>query len=222
MEKEPGPKSDFVFDRKLEKMYNWLKKNMAAKGFDQAWVNDVLTHGRQEWKAIYTKWLPKETRTHEITLEKNAVRRVVEAIYRTGVWMIRACATITDDDRAVMEISPNNPSFHPVLPAPTSSLEATYDLTHVGRVTGHLIDDVTKSKAMLHNAGSIQIERVMQETEPVTDAEWTESQTIYKTSYVKDYPVECQRKTVYERYRWVSPTGQPGPWSRAFRYQIPG
>jgi hypothetical protein len=222
MEKDPGPKSDFVFDRKLGKMEGWLKNNMKAKGFNEAWVNDTLTPARQRWVTIYTKWLPKETRTHEMTLEKNAVRREVEEIYRTGVWMIRALDTITDDDRAVMDITPNHPSFHPVLTAPTSSLEATFDLTHVGRVTAQLIDDLTKSKTMLHNAGSIQIERVMQETEPMTDAEWTESQTIYSTRFVKDYPVEFQRKTVYERYRWISPTGQPGPWSRAYRYQIPG
>jgi hypothetical protein len=222
MEKDPGPRSDFVFDRKLGKMEGWLKKNMAAKGFNQAWVNDTLTPGRQKWRTIYEKCLNKDTCTHEMIMEKKAVRIEMENVYRIGVWMIRCCETITDEERAVMEITPNHPSFHPALKPPTSSLEATFDLTHVGRSTTQFCDDVTKSKTMPNNAGSIEIQRTMQETEPVTDAEWTESQTVYAMRYVKDYPVEYQRKTVYERYRWVSPTGHPGAWSRAYRYQIPG
>jgi hypothetical protein len=57
--------------------------------------------------------------------------------------------------------------------------------------------------------------------EPRSYEELTEVVTFYSTEDIKDYRVEDQGKIVYSIYRWVSPTGGKGPWSRVFRVRVP-
>jgi hypothetical protein len=76
---------------------------------------------------------------------------------------------------------------------------------------------------MPHHAGSLQIQRVKSGIAPASEEEWAKGETItvYATEYVQGYPTENQGIMVCERYRWVSPTGHPGPWSKPEIFRIP-
>jgi hypothetical protein len=74
---------------------------------------------------------------------------------------------------------------------------------------------------MPHDAEVIEVRRAILDHDPVSIAELTEHVTLFSTKEVKDYDFEDQGKIVFSIYRYIGPTGKPGPWSVVYKTRIP-
>jgi hypothetical protein len=215
------PSSDGEFYRLLKAMVTWLKSVAVARGYDSAFINDELEPGFKEFETAYLPCVDKEHRTKEMVARKNAKKKAVKPLYSKAIKMINGNMQTTDDERITLGIAINTGGSHLPLPAKTTSPVPTFDTSHPGRIGTTLRDEGTKSDAMPHDAEVIEVRRAILDHDPASIAELTEHVTLFSTKEVKDYDFEDQGKIVFSIYRYIGPTGKPGPWSVVYKTRIP-
>jgi hypothetical protein len=106
-------------------------------------------------------------------------------------------------------------------PPMTTAPVAESDTSQKGRLTTHFSVQDSDIKGMPHKGMSIECRRAILDHAPVSIYELTDVFTLHSLEDVQDYDVPDHGKMVYSVYRWVSPTGKPGPWSGIYAVRIP-
>jgi hypothetical protein len=205
----------------MKALVTWMKENGVKKNLDLAFIADTLDPSFKDYEAPYLLCKDKEHRTKEMITRKNVTKKVARKNFAKGVKMLKGNPLVTDDELLTLNIALDKGGRKIPLPPPTTSPVATFDTSHPGRVTTILKDEGAKLEAMPHDAETIEMRRAILDHEPKSMDELTEHVTLYTTKDVTDYPFEDQGKVSYSMYRYVSPTGKPGPWSPLCKVRIP-
>jgi hypothetical protein len=215
------PSKDAVFYTfQLSLMTMVLSKALGWK-LDMDWINNLLLPARLEYEAAYALWQNIHTRTPDVIKRKRAARKAYEKLLRQLIKMLKASPNITDEEREEMQIAIDKGGNQPPIPVTDTPPVVEYDTSISGRLTTTLSEKDSTSKGMPHGAGSAEVRSTVLDHEPTDSEELTNSVTIYQVVYVQDFNISMEGKALYSMYRWVSPTGEKGPWSRIYRIVIP-
>jgi hypothetical protein len=135
--------------------------------------------------------------------------------------MLKASPNITDEEREEMQIAMDKGGNQPPIPVTNTPPSVEYDTSISGRLTTTLSEKDSSAKGMPHGAGSAEVRSAVLDHEPTDSEELTSSVTIYQVVYVQDFNISMEGTALYSMYRWVSPMGEKGPWSRIYRVIIP-
>jgi hypothetical protein len=188
---------------------------------DMDWINNLLLPARVEYETAYALWQNIHTRTPDVIKRKRAARKAYEKLLRQLIKMLKASPNITDEEREEMQIAIDKGGNQPPIPVTNTPPSIEYDTSISGRLTTTLSEKDSTSKGMPYGAGSAEVRSAVLDHEPTDSEELTSSVTIYQVVYVQDFNVSMEGKAMYSMYRWVSPTGEKGPWSRIYRIIIP-
>jgi hypothetical protein len=214
-------RSDAAFHRKFKNAEEWLRKNMAAKGYDQAYINDIVVLMYKKWDHIYTLWLDKQNRSKAMTIEKNAVRKEAEAVYAEMVRMIKANENTTDAERVALEIAPNAPVSHDPTPVTNTAPVLNFVISVMMQILIFFREKDAKRKGLPVGAGGIEFRWEILPYEPTDIKELTNIVFITKGKLLLKFKQEDRGKYVRLVARWISPSGEQGPWTLITSVMIP-
>jgi hypothetical protein len=212
-------KDALFYNFQLGLMVMVLAKAVAWK-LDMDWINTLLLPARVEYETAYALWQNIHTRTPDVIKRKRAARKAYEKLLRLLIKILKASPNITDEEREEMQLSIDKGGYHAATPVTDTPPAVEYDTSIPGRLTTTLSEKDSTSKGMPHGAGSAEVRSAVLDHEPADSEELTSSVTIYQVVYVQDFNVSMEGKVLYSMYRWVSPTGEKGPWSLIYRIVI--
>jgi hypothetical protein len=223
MKRNTGPHSDLFFDRNVCALDDFLGANGEKKKYDMAWYLEEYKPRVTRWKTGYGLYNNKDVRTRLITIEKNAARTDLEPFYSEGRRMVKGNRNTTDGERAAIHIPPNKRTAHPKLPVTSTPPEIHVDISIPKRLTFNYWEEGRDdgSKAMPHGAGSFELWSKLLDHEPAHMDELTHVLIDFQSPLVMDFDDSERGKTLYFIARWVSPTGEKGPWTVVMRVIVP-
>jgi hypothetical protein len=223
MKQEPGPNSDFIFDRNVCALDDFFTANMVKENYDTAWVLDKWRVRVLRWKAAWAAYKNKDTRTRLIILEKIAARKDLKPFYQEGRRMVKGNPNTSDEERIAIFIAPNARPKHPIIPVTNTPPEVHVDTSMPMRLTFNYWEEGRDdgSKAMPHGAGSVECWSAILDHAPEHIDELTHVEVDFQSPLVMDWDNSDRGKTLYYVLRWVSPTGEKGPWTVIMKVIIP-
>jgi hypothetical protein len=223
MRKEPGIHSDLFFDKKVCALDDFLGDKGVKENYDMVWYATNYHPRTTRWRTAFGQYNNKDIRTRLITIEKNAARTDLEPVYNDGRRMVKGNPNTTDGERIAIHIAPNARPKHPKIPVTSTPPEIHVD-THIPkRLTFNYWEEGRDdgSKAMPHGAGSFELWSALLDHEPAHMDELTHMQIDFQSPLVMDFDDSERGKTLYFIARWVSPTGEKGPWTVVMRVIVP-
>jgi hypothetical protein len=223
MKKEAGPGSDFIFDRNVCAMDDFFTAKMVPYGYDTAWILDKWRVRVLRWKAAWAAYLNKNTRTRLIIIEKNEAKKDLKPFYQEGRRMVKGNPNTSDAERIDIYVAPNAHPKHPIIPVTNTPPEVHVDTSIPGRLTFHYWETGRDdgSKAMPHGAGSVECWSAILDHAPEHFDELTHVAIDFQSPLVMDWDNSDRGKALFYVFRWVSPTGEKGPWTVIMKVIIP-
>lgn len=194
---------------------------MAARGYDQAYINDVVSAMYLRWEHIYTLWLDKQNRTKVIDIEKKAIRKEAEVVYAELVRMIKANVNTTDAERIALEIAPNKPVAHEPLPVPNTAPVLNFIIAVAMQILIYFREKDAKRKGLPIGAEGIEFRWAILDHETKIIEELTNIEYLTKAKFLLKFKQEDRGKFVQMAARWRSPSGEMGPWTLVLSVMVP-
>jgi hypothetical protein len=137
--------------------------------------------------------------------------------------MVKGNPNTSDDERIDIFIKPNAPTFHPKVPVTNTPPEVHVDTSIPKRLTFHYWEEGRDdgSKAMPHGAGSFELWCAIMDHRPEDENALTHVLIDFQSPLVMDFSEADRGKILYFVARWVSPTGEKGPWTIIMMVVIP-
>jgi hypothetical protein len=215
------PRADGEFHQRLITLVKWLEDNMEEKGYDVAWIRSVLFPTFKEWNTAYGNYVDKSTRTKILTAIKREVRKKMEKAYSEIVRMVKANVKTTDAERLFLNIVPVAVSYHKRIPVTSTAPHLEFVTALAGRLTIEYWELESDSKAMPRGAGAFEFWYKIMDHAPVSISELTNVLIDFQSPLVIDFDASERGKTVYCVARWISPTGEKGPWTVVLMVIVP-
>jgi hypothetical protein len=214
-------RSDAAFDRRFKNSLDWVRVNMAARGYDQAYINDVVVVMYLKWEHIYTLWLNKQQRTRAMTALKNATRKEAEVVYAELVRMIRANENTTDAERIALEIAPVKTTAHEPLPVTNTAPVLNFVIAVAMQILIYFREKDAKRKGLPIGAEGIEFRWAVLDHDTKNIEELTNIEYLTKGQFLLKFKQEDRGKFVRLAARWRSPSGEMGPWTLVISVMIP-
>lgn len=205
----PGP--DANFNAWLANFVTYANANLAALGLVAADMTPVTT-SQTAWSTGFTNHIAAKAAAMAAKQTKDETRAAVVAAVRPLVRRLQASASVSDAERAALGITV--PSASGTIGAPTSrplvSVECGQRLQHTLR----FVDENTPTKkAKPAGTMGVEIWNKVGTTPPAGESELRFVAVDTNAPFVVNFESADGTKTAYYWLRWVSPTGERGPWS---------
>lgn len=208
------PRADGDFSSYANHYYEAVKKWWEAQGLDPTDLKPLET-ALAEWNKDYPAHVAAQNKAEAARQSKDAAKRELERQIRPISAFVQSYPKTTDADRAAIGITVKDTSATPT-PAPASRplllIDAGNRLTHRLR----LVDESTPTRAARPRGtlgAEVYVALVPPRAAPPADfGSYKFVRTITRGGAEVSFPGEEGGKTAAYLVRWVSATGEPGPW----------
>lgn len=205
----PGP--DASFQAWQSNFVTYANANLAALGLTAADMTPI-TAAQTPWVNGFTAHIAAVNAAKAAKQTKDEARAAYVAVIRPLVRRLQASPQVSDAERAALGITVRDNQPSPIGPPTTSpivSVECGNRLQHTLR----FVDSATPTRRA-KPAGVLGVEIWNHVgTTPPTENDLRFVAVDTNAPYVLTYPSAEGGKTAYYWLRWVSPTGERGPWS---------
>jgi hypothetical protein len=205
----PGPDADYqawVFN-----FVTYANANLAALGLVAADMTPI-TSGQTAFNAGFSAHVAAVAAAKAAKQTKDENRAALTAAIRPLVRRLQASTTVSDAERASLGINVRQtpaPIGAPTT-APICSVECGNRLQHTLR----FVDSATPSRrAKPAGVMGAEIWNKVGNAPPASEAELRFVAVDTSAPFVVNFDIADGGKTSYYWIRWVSPTGERGPWS---------
>ena len=215
MSEQRIPRADGGFAAYANHYYEAVKKWWDTQGLDPADLKPLET-ALAEWNKDYPKHVAAQNAAEAARQNKDAAKRELERQIRPVTAFVQSYPKTTDADRATIGITVKDTNATPT-PAPASRplllIDSGNRLTHRLR----LVDESTPTRAA-RPRGTLGAEVYValvgaRETPPADPSVYKFVRTVTRGGAEVAFPNEQGGQTAAYLVRWVSATGEPGPWS---------
>ncbi len=205
----PGP--DANFNAWQTNFVAYANANLAALGLVAADMTPV-TGAQTNWLLAFPAHIAAANAAKAAKQTKDESRAALVGAIRPLVRRLQASPQVTDAEKAALGITVRDAEPSPIGPpttAPIASVECGTRLQHTIR----FVDSATPTKKA-KPAGVLGVEIWNHiGTEPPTEADLRFVAVDTSAPFVLNFNSADGNKTAYYWLRWVSPTGERGPWS---------
>lgn len=216
------PRADGDFAAYANHYYDAVEKFWNVQGLDEADLKP-LKDALAVWNSVYPKHVAAQNAARAAAATKDAAKRSLEAAIRPVSAFVQTYPKTTDADRAAIGISVRDTGGTPT-PAPSSRplllVEAGSRLTHRLRIFDEGATTGTPGAAPRQRRprGTLGAEVYLAVVEPLAPppADMDKYKFVRTvTSGAAEVTFEPSQGGARAAYlvRWVSATGEPGPWS---------
>ncbi|MFA6044540.1 MAG: hypothetical protein WC718_06115 [Phycisphaerales bacterium] len=216
------PRADGDFAAYANHYYEAVEKFYDAQGLDPALLTD-LKKALDTWNAAYPKHVAAQNAAEAARQTKDQAKRALEGEIRPVTAFVQGFPKTTDADRATIGITIKDTGGTPV-PRPASRplllIESGSRLTHRLRVLSENTTPGSESRATRKArprgtlGAEVYIALVAPREAPPTDiSSYKFIRTVTRGSAEVTFPFEQGGQSAAYLVRWVSATGEPGPWS---------
>lgn len=208
------PRADGDFSAYANHYYEAVEKFWSIYGLDESDLK-MLKEALSAWNAAYPRHVAARNAAEGARQTKDAAKRALERAIRPVTAFVQGFPKTTDADRAAIGITVKDTGGTPV-PRPASrplvSIDTGSRLTHRLRIT----DEATPTRSA-RPRGSLGAEVYLalvapHEPPPADPNAYTFVRTITRARAEVTFPSAEGGKTAAYLVRWVSATGEPGPW----------
>lgn len=209
------PGGDAPFDAWLENFTTYAGANLVALGLVAGDLTPVTT-AESVWKSAYPAHIAAIAAAQSARAAKDDARTGVEAAVRPLVRRLQASPAVSDAERAALGITvPESPAAPPGPPTtrPVVRIDSSQRLRH----TIHFSDETTPTR--IAKPAGVSGAEIWVKTSPVADpppagpSGLTFIALDTRTPYTLDFEGGDGGKNAHYMLRWVSTTGEKGPWS---------
>lgn len=205
------PASDTDFNSWSTNFVTYTAANLAALGLVAADLTPI-TMAQAVWGPSLSGHVTAKAAAQAATQSKDEARAAFVAAIRPLVRRLQASPLVNDAERAALGITvPSEPApIGPPTTYPIVSVEQGNRLQHTLR----FVDSATPlRRAKPAGVTGVQIWNKIGGEPPANETELRFVAVDTRTPATLDFPISDGGKTVYYWLRWVSPTGEVGPWS---------
>ena len=205
----PGP--DASFQAWQSNFVAYASANAAALGLTPADLTP-LTAAQSGWATAFPAHVSAANAAKAAKQTKDEARAAYVAVIRPLVRRLQASTLVSDAEKASLGITvAQTPApIGPPTTAPIVSIECGNRLQQTLR----FVDSATPTrKAKPAGVMGVEIWNKVGNTPPAGEADLRFVAVDTNAPYVMNFPIEDGGKTNYVWMRWVSPTGERGPWS---------
>ncbi len=209
------PRADGGFAAYANHYYDAVEKFWSVQGLDDSDLKP-LKEALAAWNAAYPKHVAAQNAAEAARQSKDAAKRALEREIRPVTAFVQGFQKTTDADRATIGITIKDTGGTPTA-APASRPLVVIDsgnrLTHRLR----LVDESTPTRAA-RPRGTLGAEVYValvapREAPPADISSYKFVRTVTRGSAEVTFPMEQGGQSAAYLVRWVSATGEPGPWS---------
>lgn len=209
----PGP--DGVFDSFVDNFVPALKQWWDSHGLDPAEL-EPLVSAHTAWFKAYPAHVQAQANAKALAQSKDDAREALVALIRPKVRYVQSSLKTTDAERATLGITVRKRAVG-VLPAPATrplfQIDTSNRLEHRLRIR----DEATPQR-LRKAAGSIGCEVWVRlagagETPMVGPGDLRYLTLATRSVFSAQFPMSDAGKTAVYMLRWVTRTGETGPWS---------
>ena len=206
------PGGDAAFDTWQTNFVTYVNANLANLGLVAADVVS-LNAAAATWTADYPALTAAQAAAQAARQTKDAARVGLEGAVRPLVRQLQASPDVDDAERAAMGLTVPDADAAPIGPPvtrPVVAVDTSQRLQHTIRFA----DEATPT-SLAKPAGVMGAELWVKvgDPAPVDPNELTFLSVDTRTPYVTTYPGDDGGVTAHYMLRWVSTTGERGPWS---------
>jgi hypothetical protein len=204
----PGP--DANFQAWQSNFVTYANANLAALGLTAADMTPITT-AQTGWATAFPAHVAAVNAAKAAKQTKDEARAAYVAAIRPLVRRLQASSVVSNAERESLGITvANEPSpIGPPTTAPLCSIECGARLQHTLR----FVDETTPTrKAKPLGVLGVEIWNKVGETPPANESELRFVAVDTNAPFVLNYNSADGGKTAYYWMRWVSPTGERGPW----------
>lgn len=205
----PGPDADFNVWQ--SNFVTYANANLAALGLVAADMTPITT-AQTTWATAFPAHITAKNAAAAAKASKDDARRAYVSVMRSLVRRLQASPQVSDAERESLGITveqSNGPSGPPST-APIVSIECGNRLQHTLRY----VDSATPTrKAKPAGVLGIEIWNKVGETPPSTESDLRFVAIDTNAPYTLSFPIAQGGQNAYYWCRWVTPTGERGPWS---------
>jgi hypothetical protein len=205
----PGPDADY--QAWVSNFVTYANANLAALGLTAADLTPITT-AQTAWNTGFAAHIAAKNAAQAAKQTKDENRAALTANLRPLVRRLQASAVVSDAEKAALGITvAQQPGpIGPPTTAPQVSLECGNRLQHTLR----FVDSATPTRrAKPAGVLGVEIWNKVGTAPPASEAELRFVAVDTSAPYVLNFPSTDGGKTAYYWLRWVSPTGERGPWS---------
>lgn len=205
----PGP--DANFQAWQANFVAYANANLAALGLVAADMTPV-TLAQTAWNVAFPAHVTAAAAAKAAKQTKDDARASYVALIRPLVRRLQASSVVSDAEKASLGITvaATPGPIGPPTTAPICSIECGNRLQQTLR----FVDSATPTrKAKPAGVLGVEIWNKVGGEPPASEADLRFVAVDTNAPYVMSFPVEDGGKTNYVWLRWVSPTGERGPWS---------
>ena len=208
------PRADGDFAAYANHYYAAVEKFWSVQGLDESDLKP-LKEALSAWNAAYPKHVAAQNAAEAARQSKDAAKRELERQIRPVSAFVQSYPKTTDADRATIGLTVKDTGAAPT-PAPTSRplllIDAGSRLTHRLR----LVDESTPTRSA-RPRGTLGAEVYValvapRQTPPADLASYKFVRTVTRGGAEVSFPSEQGGLSAAYLVRWVSATGEPGPW----------
>lgn len=214
MGKDFIPQSVQDFNEWQEAMISRIEQNRTLWGLTDENLAP-LREQYERWRVFYPAYADKDSRSALIVKEKNErLKHYKMALRAFFAEFIAHNSRLTDLDRDILGLSPRDTT--PTAPSkPTTQPVCTVDFSIRLQHSIAFVDSATPTvRAKPQGVFGCEIWAKVGGEEPASIGELTYIATDTKTPYVMTFDLEDAGKTVYYWLRWITRSGEKGPWSK--------
>ncbi|MCC6285068.1 MAG: hypothetical protein IT439_07155 [Phycisphaerales bacterium] len=204
----PGPDADY--QAWVTNFVTYANANLAALGLVAADMTPVTTN-QTTFNTNFAAHIAAKNAAQAAKQAKDEGRAGLTAAIRPLVRRLQASSVVSDAEKAALGITvAQEPGpIGPPTTAPICSIECGARLQHTLR----FVDETTPTrKAKPAGVLGVEIWNKVGETPPVNEGELRFVAVDTNAPYVLNFNAVDGGKTAYYWLRWVSPTGERGPW----------
>ncbi|MGE3107186.1 MAG: hypothetical protein AB7O77_02420 [Phycisphaerales bacterium] len=204
----PGPDADY--QAWVTNFVTYANANLAALGLVAADMTPVTTN-QTTFNTNFAAHIAAKAAAQAAKQSKDESRSGLTAAIRPLVRRLQASTVVSDAEKASLGITvAQQPGpIGPPTTAPICSIECGARLQHTLR----FVDETTPTrKAKPAGVLGVEIWNKVGETPPANESELRFVAVDTNAPYVLNFPAADGGKTAYYWMRWVSPTGERGPW----------
>ena len=214
------PGKDFDFDVFQRFFVDTSLARAADWNLDLTWINEILIPRRIEWEVAWLAYQNEMTRNRLIILRKLTARKNYERHLRQLARMLRGSPRVTDEDRISMGLAGIAVRRTPVA-APVSYPDCIIDLTYIRRLSVHIRDHESKSKAKPRGVHGAEIRWAILDAYPTSVDHLTSYEVITNPPMNIGFEDNLRGRTVWFCARWRNNNGLNGPWGEIVSAIIP-
>lgn len=205
----PGP--DANFQAWQSNFVTYANANLAALGLTAADMAPI-TAAQSTWQTAFPAHIAAANAAKAARQAKTGARAAYVAVLRPLVRQLQASDVVSDAERAALGITVRQEPtpIGPPTTAPLVAIECGARLQQTLR----FVDEATPTrKAKPAGVMGVEIWNKVGTTPPANENELRFVAVDTNSPYTLNFTAEDGGKTNYVWMRWVSPTGERGPWS---------